>query len=97
MAHSLSAKKRIRENRKRYLRNRVRKERLKAAVRGFTDALSNGDSTEIEAQLRRAEAALDKAQTKGILHRRTVDRRKARLAKAAQRAASGAPTSSDEA
>jgi small subunit ribosomal protein S20 len=90
MAHSLSAKKRIRQNEKRRLRNRGRKERLKRTLRGFHAALDGGDAGTITEELRKAHKALDKAQTKGILHRRSADRRKSRLARAANRAAAGA-------
>jgi len=86
MAHSLSAKKRIRQNEKRRLRNRGRKERLKTALRGFQSALQSGEPQAINEELRKAQKALDKAQAKGILHRCNADRRKGRLALAANRA-----------
>ena len=86
MAHSLSAKKRIRQNEKRRLRNRVRKERLKKALRGFDEAIKGDDKQIVPDELKKVQRALDKAETKGILHRRNADRRKARLAKAANRA-----------
>jgi small subunit ribosomal protein S20 len=86
MAHTLSAKKRVRQNHKRALRNRSRKERLKKAIRGFTSALEAGDAAAIDTELTKAQKAVDKARTKGILHRRNADRRKARLAQAANRA-----------
>lgn len=88
MAHSLSAKKRIRQNEKNRLRNRVRRERLKQALRSFDNAMNSGDSANIGAELQKAYKALDKARDKGILHRRTADRNKSRLARAANRAAS---------
>ncbi|MBN1257208.1 MAG: 30S ribosomal protein S20 [Planctomycetes bacterium] len=85
MAHSLSAKKRIRQNEKNRLRNRVRKEKLKKALRGFDEALKGDDKQVATEELKKVQKALDKAKTKGILHRRNVDRRKARLAKAVNR------------
>ncbi len=43
MAHSLSAKKRVRQTLKRRARNRSRKELIKETVKGFTVALTSGD------------------------------------------------------
>lgn len=85
MAHSLSAKKRIRQNEKRRLRNRVRRERLRKALRSFTEVLRSGDEQTIQAELQKVHKAVDKARTKGVLHRRTADRTKSRLALAVQR------------
>ncbi|MFH0910492.1 MAG: 30S ribosomal protein S20 [Planctomycetota bacterium] len=85
MAHSRSAKKRIRQQRKHHLRNLVRKERVKKALRAFSATVQKGDAAAVEAGLRTAHRALDKAGTKGILHRKTVDRRKGRLARTAHK------------
>lgn len=90
MAHSLSAKKRIRQNKKRMARNRVRKERLKSVTRSFTEAIDSGDEKKISEELSKVNKALDKAKTKGLLHRKTVDRKKSRLAKKANSVASAA-------
>jgi small subunit ribosomal protein S20 len=89
MAHSLSARKRIRQNEKHRRRNRGRRERLKGELRRFQSALESGDQGRIQEELAKAQKAVDKASTKGILHRRNADRRKARLAKAASRALAG--------
>jgi small subunit ribosomal protein S20 len=86
MAHSLSAKKRIRQNEKRRLRNRSRKERLKKTLRAFQTALESGEESTIRGELSKVHKALDKASDKNIIHRRNADRRKSRLARAADRA-----------
>ncbi|MHC4870273.1 MAG: 30S ribosomal protein S20 [Planctomycetota bacterium] len=88
MAHSLSAKKRIRQNKKRMLRNRVRKERLKSATKAFDAALESGDAGKTNEALRNITKAIDKAKTKGILHRKTADRKKSRLSAKAAKLAS---------
>ena len=43
MAHSLSAKKRIRQNRKNRARNRARKDAVKQQVKSFLGAMAGGD------------------------------------------------------
>ena len=51
MAHSLSAKKRIRQSIKRRARNRARKEVVKDQVKTFLSALSSGDVKKAQEQL----------------------------------------------
>lgn len=80
MANNSSSKKRIQQSHVRMLRNRVRKERLKQSLRAYTDALKSGDKELASKELSNAQKALEKAGTKGILHRRAVDRKKSRLA-----------------
>lgn len=73
MANTKSALKRIRTTAKRRLRNRTVKSTVRAAVRKFNDR------TTVES-LRAAMSALDKAVSKGVLHRNTASRKKSRLA-----------------
>jgi small subunit ribosomal protein S20 len=73
VANTKSALKRIRTTAKRRLRNRTVKSSVRAAVRKFNDL------TSVEA-LRTAMSALDKAVSKGVLHRNTAARKKSRLA-----------------
>ncbi|MBN2711070.1 MAG: 30S ribosomal protein S20 [Planctomycetes bacterium] len=86
MANNASAKKRIRQSLKRTLRNRVRKERLKKVVKGFNKALESKDSGVIGTELKKVSGAIDKAGKKGLLHKNAVNRKKSRLAKAANKA-----------
>jgi len=81
VAHSLSAKKRMRQNQKRHARNRVRKSRLKTQVRKLTDAIGSGDADAARTEYRRTAKLLDQTAAKGTIHRKTADRRKSRLAK----------------
>ena len=83
MAHSLSAKKRIRQNLKRNARNRARKDQLKTQVKAFTVALTGGDAGKAETELRKVTARLDKIAVKGTIHKNAAARYKSRLAKAA--------------
>ena len=81
MAHSLSAKKRIRQNLKRRGKNRWRRDHLKQAVKAFEDALAAGDKTGAAQKLNDAFRKLDKVAAKGTIHRNTADRKKSRLAR----------------
>ena len=86
MPNIKSAKKRMRQSIKRTARNRVRKEKLKKAVKAYRGALAVGEQTVIADELKKVTKAIDKAKVKGILHKNTASRRKSRLAKAANRA-----------
>jgi small subunit ribosomal protein S20 len=81
VAHSLSAKKRIRQNAKRRMTNRVRKSQIKTQTKHFEAALSAADVKAAEEQLRLAAKRLDKAASKSTMHKRTASRKKSRLAK----------------
>ncbi len=87
MPNIKSAKKRMRQTIKRTARNRVRKEKLKKAVKSYRGALAVGDTQVIADELKKVTKAIDKAQVKGILHKNTASRRKSRLARAANRLA----------
>lgn len=86
MANTRSAEKRIRQTRKRTLRNKMVKSRVKTAIRRFHEALAAGDREGIMAAFARAASELDKAALKGIIHKNAADRRKSRLSKAIARA-----------
>lgn len=81
MAHSISAKKRIRQNLKRNARNRARKEQLKTQVKSFTAAIGAGDSGKAETELRKVTSRLDKIAAKNTIHKNTAARRRSRLTK----------------
>ncbi len=81
MAHSLSAKKRVRQNDKHRARNRARKTEIREQVRTFTSTLASGDFAKAETELRSATKILDKVSAKGTIHRNTAARKRSRLAK----------------
>ena len=81
MAHSLSAKKRVRQNLKRRARNRARKDQIKDSVKGFTAALTTGKLDVAETELRKAVQKLDRVATKGTIHKNTAARKRSRLTK----------------
>ena len=81
MAHSLSAKKRVRQNAKRRGHNRWRKDQLKQVVREFNDALAAGQKDKAADQLKAVYKRLDKTAAQGTMHKNAASRRKSRLAK----------------
>ncbi len=81
MAHSLSAKKRVRQNAKHRLANRRRKEDLKDTVRQFRTALASGDKTAASKALSEAYKKIDQVSAKGTVHKKTAARRKSLLAR----------------
>ncbi len=81
MAHSLSAKKRDRQNLKRRARNRHRKEQIKTEVKAFQAALASGDVAKAQEQLNKTVSRLDKVAAKGAIHKNTAARKRSRLAR----------------
>jgi small subunit ribosomal protein S20 len=81
VAHSLSAKKRIRQNLKRRAHNRARKQAIKEQVRLFVSALTGGDVGKAETEFRKVAQRLDKVAAKGTIHKNTAARRRSRLAR----------------
>ena len=81
MAHSLSAKKRVRQNIKARARNRHRKEQIKETVKSFTAALTTGAVDKAATALNEVTRRLDKVAAKGTIHKNQAARKRSRLAK----------------
>jgi len=81
VAHSLSAKKRIKQNAKRRTINRTRKSQVKTQVKHFEEALSGGDVEAANEQYRLVVSKLDKTAATSTMHKKTTARKKSRLAK----------------
>ncbi len=81
MAHSLSAKKRIRQNEKARTINRARKSVVKTEIKKFEAAMSAGDVDAARKELHVVSKRLDKTASTSTLHKRTAARKKSRLAK----------------
>jgi small subunit ribosomal protein S20 len=77
LANSKSARKRIRQNRRRSERNRHQRSRLKSAIKGVMNAEDADTATE---SFKRASALLDRFSTRNLLHRNKAARKKAQLA-----------------
>lgn len=81
MANIRSQIKRNRQNEKRRLRNKSVKSSLKTAVRKFNETAATGDSEAATALLRDASRKLDKAVSKGVIHKNQAANRKSAIAK----------------
>ena len=92
MAHSLSAKKRIRQNETHKARNRFRKDLIKEQIKGFTAAITGGNAEKAETALRTTASRLDKVAAKGTIHKNAAARKRSRLTKRLNALRSGAGT-----
>ena len=81
MANIKSQIKRNRQNEKARLRNKAVKSSLKTAIRKFHAAVEAGDAATAEALMRDASRKLDKAVSKGVIHRNQAANRKSAIAK----------------
>ncbi len=79
MANTKSAKKRIRSNERKRVRNTMYRSRVKTAVKKAEQSIFTG--TPDEATIREAISTLDRAAGKGIIHKNNAARRKSRLMK----------------
>ena len=80
MANIKSQMKRIRTNEKRRVRNQAVKSELKTLVRKTREAVDAGDAEAAEAALKVASRKLDKAASKGVIHKNQAANRKSKLA-----------------
>jgi len=81
VAHSLSAKKRIRQSIKRRARNRARKELIKDTTKAYVAALGTGDVAKAAEAFNAVSSRLDKVAAKNTIHKNTAARKRSRLAK----------------
>ena len=79
MAHSNSAKKRVRQNIKHRALNRWRLKAMRSALKDFSDKLATGTNEEAVAACREASKIVDRTAQKGVIHRNQAARRKSRL------------------
>jgi small subunit ribosomal protein S20 len=92
LANHPSALKRARQNEVRRLRNKSMKSRIKTRIRRFKETLKSGSPEAAAPLLIQAASLLDRAASKGILHRRTASRKISRLAKKLHKASLSAST-----
>ncbi|GAA1795510.1 30S ribosomal protein S20 [Planosporangium flavigriseum] len=81
MANIKSQIKRNRQNEKRRLRNKSVKSALKTSVRKFNEAAEAGDNALATELMRDAARRLDKAVSKGVIHKNQAANRKSAIAK----------------
>ncbi len=81
MANIKQQKKRNLQNEKRHMRNKSVKSSLKTAVRRFREAAEAGDTQQASERQRSAARQLDKAVSKGVIHKNQAANRKSKMAK----------------
>ncbi len=80
MANSPQAKKRARQNEKRFAVNKARRSRIRTYLRKVEEAIASGDKESAAAALRAAQPELMRGVTKGVYHKNTAPRKISRLA-----------------
>jgi len=81
MANTRSALKRIRQSEVRRQRNKQVKSKIKNTVRNFMNSLGEENKETARQNLISAGRVIDKAASKGVIHKKTAARKKSRLAK----------------
>lgn len=81
MAHTRSARKRMRQNVKRNLKNRAEKGVIKAQVKRVLAAIEAKDKAAAEKELQTATKLLDRAGDKHVVHKNFSARKKSALAR----------------
>lgn len=89
MAHSLSAKKRLRQSAKRRARNRSRKDLIKQNIKAFNTALSGGKLDKAAEALNATVQRLDRTAVKGTIHKNAAARKRSRLTRKLNAAKAG--------
>lgn len=81
MANTLSAKKRVRQSKKRELRNASQKSAMRTVIKKTLKSVSGKDQTSAATVLKEASAIIDKTAGKGVIPANRASRLKSRLAK----------------
>ena len=79
MANTPQAKKRARQNERRFEVNKARRSRVRTYLRKVEEAIESGDKAAATAALREAQPELMRGVSRGILHKNTAARKMSRL------------------
>lgn len=79
MANTPQAKKRARQNLRRYDVNKARRSRIRTHLRKVEEAIASGDKDAATAALSAAQPELMRGVTKGVFHKNTASRKMSRL------------------
>lgn len=79
MANSPQAKKRARQNEKRFAINKARRSRIRTFLRKVEEAIEAGDKEAAAGALRAAQPELMRGVTRGVFHKNTAARKMSRL------------------
>ncbi|HLQ53511.1 MAG TPA: 30S ribosomal protein S20 [Streptosporangiaceae bacterium] len=83
MANIKSQIKRNKQNEKARIRNKAVKSSLKTSVRQFREAADAGDAEKVTQTMQAALTKLDKAASKGVIHKNQAANRKSAIARRA--------------
>jgi len=81
LANLRSAKKRIRQNVKRRMRNKYYRTRARSEVKSARQVIQDGERDSAVEAVHQAVSSLDQAASKGVIHKKNAARRKSRLMK----------------
>jgi len=79
MANTPQAKKRARQNERRFQVNKARRSRVRTFLRKLEEAIESGDKEAAQAALRAAQPELMRGVSRGIFHKNTIARKMSRL------------------
>ncbi|KXF88548.1 30S ribosomal protein S20 [Phaeobacter inhibens] len=79
MANSPQAKKRARQNEKRFAVNKARRSRIRTFLRKAEEAIASGNKEAAAEAVRAAQPELMRGVTKGVYHKNTASRKISRL------------------
>lgn len=86
MAQNSSAMKRLRQNEKRRIRNRIHRGRVRTVIHQFHELMSNNELEKAQELLPIAYRVIDRTSRRGIIHPTAAARYKSRLARKLARA-----------
>jgi len=89
VANIKSQIKRNKQNEKARVRNKAVRSSLKTSVRQFREAAETGDAEKVTQTMRAAFVKLDKAASKGVIHKNQAANRKSAIAKRAAKLSAG--------
>jgi small subunit ribosomal protein S20 len=81
MPHTRNAKKRMRQNEKRRLRNRAVKKEIKTYIKRLKDLVAGGSLEQVKESFNAVTKKLDKAAARRIVHPNLAARKKSQLAR----------------
>jgi len=81
LANTPSAEKRNRQTQRRRVRNLHVRTGVKSAVKKVREAVAKGDATQAKQALHQAARVIDRAASKGVLHRNAASRKISRLSR----------------
>lgn len=80
MANSPQAKKRARQNERRFAVNKARRSRIRTFLRKVEEAIESGDQSAAADALKAAQPEVMRGVSKGVFHKNTASRKISRLA-----------------